>query len=191
MNKTGKRMKKMLESGNSSLFSLEMGKNRDTDYVRQAIDSHGKAIKSTAAFFSKCKVGITPRFVENDRTDEKLKFFRLCEKEHVMCMPLFAKVRNQSLCIKNTVLNMGVCKAMRGVLQLTPNLLTKIYLDSCSLGDSELALILEGLKQQQNLKVLCIQNNSFDEKCTEHIISMLQRRMPYNLEELLLYHNSL
>ena len=133
----------MIKSGFSSQYEVESSKNHDTDVTKKVMEDFSQVLKQQAAFFNKCKVALLPKFTE--QTDENVSFYRLCEQEHVLVFPVFSKILNQSLLVKNQKLHTGKCIAMKGVLTLMPNMLTKIYLDSNGLQGSDLSIILEGL----------------------------------------------
>jgi len=92
------------------------------------MEDFSQVLKQQAAFFIKCKNALLPKF--EGQTDENASFFKLCEQERVLVFPVFSKIINQSLLVKYQKLHTGVCIAMKGVLTLMPNMLTKIFLDS-------------------------------------------------------------
>ena len=63
------------------------------------MDNFARNIKQQAAFFEKCKKALTPKFMEAVSTDDKLKFFRMCDKEGVLAFPIFSKVVDGGLLI--------------------------------------------------------------------------------------------
>lgn len=71
-------LKKMLESGNSTLFSMEMSKNRNSDIVKSALDAYSMMMKQQQTFFKKCKIAYKPKFSEKEASDDQLRFLKQC-----------------------------------------------------------------------------------------------------------------
>jgi len=114
----------------------------------------------------------------------KVKFFKECQKDNVLATPILTKIIDQTLLIRNKVLNVGFCKAINGALKMVPTLITKLTLDSNGLEDKNTCILIEGMAYQQLFKVLTIRDNEVDESCIQALAPVLKRKMPSNLDEL-------
>ena len=63
-----------------------------------------------------------------------------------MCFPYLNRIQDKTLVLKNQVLSLGICKAIKAVLGLVPGLLESVVLDCNGLGGEKLQYLLEGLK---------------------------------------------
>jgi len=62
--------------------------------------------------------------------------------------------------------------------------INRIILDNCSTDDNAFASILAGICSLKDFKKIIYRNNAFDMKSLEKIKILLNRKLPYQLEEL-------
>jgi len=86
------------------------------------------------------------KFSERAAIDAKLSYFNECEKNQVLCTPYLHKIIDHKLVVRSRTINEGLCKAIRVVLELAPNLLHSLTLDQNGMDGDEMLQMLLGLK---------------------------------------------
>ena len=99
-------------------------------------------------------------------------------------MPIFHKIQNNQLLLRDIKLNEGVIKGLLGCMMMNKNLIERLFLDNNCLDGDEMAQILTGVNNQLPFKSLTITGNNFNEACAELVLQLLKRKIPENLEEL-------
>ena len=133
------------------------------------MQAYGQDVKSAIAFYLKCKHAQDAKYFDKDSSDPKLKFYLECQKNNALAIPLFNKIANHRMLLRDIKLNSGTAKGFQGCMIMTKNLIDKLFLDNNCLDGNDLAHILNGLTYQQPFKTLIIagKSNTFNEECAE------------------------
>ena len=65
-----------------------------------------------------------------------MKYLKECFKDQSIIIPILNKVIDHALLIRDTSLTTGQAKGLQGNLMLSPNLVSKLYLDDNNLDGS-------------------------------------------------------
>ena len=90
-----------------------------------------------------------------------------------------------TLSLQNYTLSIGHCKALaRSCPKFKEGVFNRIVLDNCGVDDGEFASILQGLKTMKDFKKIIYRYNSFGEESLAEIKDLLDRKLPFHLDEL-------
>ena len=86
-----------------------------------------------------CKVAKDSRFSDPDMSNSKIQYFNECTKANSVAKPILSKIIDKQLLLRDLKLNIGDTSGLHESMMNDPNLVTKLYLDSCGLDDNGLA----------------------------------------------------
>ena len=139
-------------------------------------------IRDKQKFYEKCKNAQRLATPEDDEEPNcQLKYFQEAQKHGVLSLPILSKVHRGRLDLRGYGLNDGVCKSFAEAIQGMPELLNFVILASNGLKDGQLAVLLEALQEQTDLRQLIIKLNDFGEESLETLCNLLARPMPHQL----------
>jgi len=113
-----------------------------------------------------------------------LQYYKNCQKEQALSLPLLSRIANKSLILQGYKLTDGICYGLGESIASQPKLLNTIVLDNNGLCDEDFSKIIKGMCKLDNLKSLVIKKNEISRLSFEAMIPILQRKKPYHLEEL-------
>lgn len=98
------------------------------------------------SFFRLCKTGADPGTRQRYSGDPRLAYFRQCEADQDLVLPLLQYVDKKTLCLQSYTLSMGHCKALAAACPLFGYMnINRIIFENCGIDDEEFSAILRGL----------------------------------------------
>lgn len=98
---------------------------------------------------------------------------------------MLGKINNRVLNLINYSLTNGVCQSLAQAMKGNPILFHSIMLDSNGIKDDDIMDLFKGMHQLEHVKSVIIKRNELVKVATvEHLIPLLIRSKPQNLEEL-------
>ena len=153
----------------------------------KAIQAEMKKFLEKDDFFKKIRIAANQKEkekIEEEVKDEREQFVEACIKAKVVPLPMLGKLRNGVLALENYKLNRGLCEALGSTVLRTTRGIRKLVLHNNGITDGELRQILEGLRENRDLRNLSLAHNELGPKATELLIHLLTREEPLQLTEL-------
>lgn len=97
---------------------------------------------------------------------------------------MLSKLSNGVLTLDNYKLNRGLCEALGSTVLKTTRGIQKLVLHNNGMSDIELRQIMEGLRDNRDLRNLELAQNELGPKATELLIHLLTREEPLQLTHL-------
>ncbi|CDW89852.1 UNKNOWN [Stylonychia lemnae] len=116
--------------------------------------------------------------------DSKMNFFRQCQQELVLALPILNKIRSKTLYLQGYMLNIGHCKALSVAFRFFDSLMTRLHLENNNIKDEQFKDMLEGLNYVTDLKSIIYKSNEFGSKSLKMLKPLIAKSLPYHLEEL-------
>ena len=158
----------LIRTGNTSLFKLEVAKNNNEEGYVPFVQAYGEEIKASMAFYLKAKNALESKYqTEEGEADSKLKFYKECHANQAVARPLFTKIQDHKLLLRDIIINSGIAKGLQASLLMDNSLIEKLFLDNNCMKGDDLAHILNGLTNQKPFKSLTIagKSNRFNKEC--------------------------
>jgi Ran GTPase-activating protein (RanGAP) involved in mRNA processing and transport len=108
-----------------------------------------------------------------------MHYFRNCENEYVLALPVLNMISDLRLALLSYKLNSGVCTSLARGLKANNSLLNTIILENNGLTDLDCSVVLEGLCSQAVVKTIVIKQNEVGEKSLKQLSKLLRRPRTY------------
>lgn len=117
--------------------------------------------------------------------DAKHEYSSKCIEEKDLVLPLLEKIRGKTLFLQSYSLSKGHCRALvQACKHLNDQIVNRVHFENCGLDDTELSILLEALSQLHDFKSIVYKQNVFGPQALEQIPKLLNRPIPFHLQEL-------
>lgn len=102
-----------------------------------------------------------------------------------MALPILDKVYRKTLCLQDYQLSQGHCKGIAVACKyFDDKLVNRILFNNNGMSGDQLAEILIGLQNIEDVKSITYRLNGINQKSLEAMVPLFERKLPYHLEEL-------
>ena len=102
-----------------------------------------------------------------------------------MALPILDKVYRKTLCLQDYQLSQGHCKGIAVACKyFDDKLVNRILFNNNGMSGDQLAEILIGLQNIEDVKSITYRLNGINQKSLVAMVPLFERKLPYHLEEL-------
>lgn len=83
-----------------------------------------------------------PGMQEHYADDQRFQFFKQCQNQGVVALPILFKILNKKLVLNEYTLNTGLCESLASSFSNMPGCIKQISLTQNGLKDAQLAIII-------------------------------------------------
>lgn len=100
-------------------------------------------------------------------------------------LPIFDKIYRKTLILQDYHLSEGNCRGLSDACEhLDHQVVNRMFFKNCGLTGDTLSIILEGVAKMKDFKALVYCKQPINSLAISKLIPIIQKRIPYHLEEL-------
>ena len=111
----------------------------------------------------------------------KFNFFKICQQDSDLAIPLLAKVVNRQLSLINYKLSVGHVKAFCKTFDFNKEFVSRFLFQNCGMSDDHNAILFEHMQKLNHVSSIVLKNEDFGQKSVDGIVALLERPAPLNL----------
>lgn len=97
---------------------------------------------------------------QKNEDDPALKYFKKCQENNTLLLPIFEKIYRKTLCLQNYILSDGQCEGIAQACSfINHRHMNRVLFNNCGLTGNKFATILEGIALVKDFKSIIYKHN--------------------------------